>query len=208
MEKLDLAKKYKPYYTAKVKPEEVVFEEARFLSITGSGDPSGTEFANNVQALYAVAYSVKFISKAEGNDFVVPKLEGLWWFDEEKYKGISMYEAPTAVSRKEWQYTLLLRIPDMVKPADITNAIESVIVKKQLNLANSVQIYHLNEGRSVQMLHVGPFDKEVETLTTLQQFMSRTNLKKNGLHHEIYLSDFRKTPPEKLRTILREPVKE
>jgi hypothetical protein len=207
MEKLDLVKKYKPYYTAKTKAQELVIEEAKFLSITGQGDPSEMEFTRNVQALYTVAYAVKFIFKARGNDFVVPKLEGLWWSDEKKYKGISMYETPVLVARKEWMYKLLLRIPETVKPSDISKAIEAVVAKKQLDLANSVQPYQLNEGRCVQILHVGPFDKEIETLRKLDQFMNKGNLKKNGQHHEIYLSDFRKTPPEKLRTILREPVK-
>jgi hypothetical protein len=97
MEKLDLSKEYKTYYTAKTKPELVTIEKAYFLSICGKGDPSARAFAGRVEALYATAYSIKFASKAGGKDFVVAKLEGLWWYDQERYQGVTMNEAPARI---------------------------------------------------------------------------------------------------------------
>ena len=98
-------------------------------------------------------------------------------------------------------------MPDFVKREEVENAIKAVLEKKQLFLAQEVELYEMNEGKAVQMLHKGPFNKEPETLEQMNKFMQANNFHKNGLHHEIYLSDFRKTSPDKLKTILREPVK-
>ncbi len=207
MTKLDLTKEYKAYYTAKSKPELVTIEKARFLSMTGKGDPSGEGYADNLEALYSVAYTLKFRCKEAGNDFVVAKLEGLWNFDEEKYKGITVHEAPLKIPRSEWNYRMLIRMPDFVTKEHLEQAVETVVRKKQISLASNVEWYEMEEGKVVQMLHVGPFSDEPETLKQIMAFCEEHKLSKNGLHHEIYLSDFRKTVPEKLKTILREPVK-
>lgn len=207
MEKLDLTKKHKSYYTSKAKPEIVEIEPARYLSINGKGDPSGDTFSRKIQALYATAYAIKFTFKSAGKDFIVSKLEGLWWFDENKYSGLSMVDASVKVPRNEWEYLLLIRIPDFINKQDVLNGIETTLSKKQLTLAKGIEYYEMAEGKCAQVLHIGPFSKEPETLTLLDEFMHTNKLKKNGLHHEIYLSDFRSTPPEKLKTILREPVR-
>jgi hypothetical protein len=207
MEKLDLTRKYKTYYTAKNKPELVMIEPARFISISGKGDPSGQTFADHLQALYPVAYAIKFMCKAQNKDFVVAKLEGLWSFDEHKYSGISMTNAPQQIPRSEWSYKMLLRMPDFVTREMMAIAMQTVLKKKQQELVKKVEWTEMMEGRVVQMLHTGPFANEPETLAHMLQFIQMHNLQRNGLHHEIYLSDFRRTPPEKLRTILREPVK-
>jgi hypothetical protein len=207
MNKLDLTKKYKSYYTAKTKPELVEIEKAQFLSITGKGDPSEQAFAERIQALYATAYTIKFMLKEKGKDFTVAKLEGLWWFDEKKYGGFSISETPKKVPRSEWEYRLLLRMPDFITRELAVLAIQAVIRKKEIALASEIAWHEMAEGKTVQMLHVGAFDKEPETLELIGAFMKTNNLQKNGLHHEIYLSDFRKTAPGKLKTILREPVK-
>ena len=205
MDKLDLTKKYKSYFTAKSKPEIIEVEPARFLSITGKGDPSAPAFANNIEALYSTAYVIKFAYKSKGLDFVVSKLEGLWWYDENKYPGKTM-ETAMEVPRSEWQYKLLIRMPEYVGEPDVTHAIETVVTKKNILLAKEVTYFEMTEGKSVQMLHVGPFSTELETLKKIGAFITANNFGKNGLHHEIYLSDFRKTEPNKLKTILREPV--
>ncbi|TGD56717.1 GyrI-like domain-containing protein [Flavobacterium humi] len=207
MEKLDLTKVHKTYYSAKSKPELMYSKEARFLSITGKGDPSQPEYAAKIQALYAVAYAVKFQNKAIGQDFVVPKLEGLWSFDLNKYTSFPIAEIPLQVPRSEWSYRMLIMMPDYVTAQQITQAVESVLEKKQLLLAKETGLFTMAEGKSVQVLHTGPFANEPETLQKILEFTKAHNLQQNGPHHEIYLSDFRKTPPEKLRTILREPVK-
>lgn len=206
MNKLDLTKKYKAYYTAKTKPNLVTIEAAHFISITGKGDPSGPEFTNHIQALYPIAYAIKFMHKANNNDFTVSKLEGLWWFDENKYPGKNITTA-TEVPRGEWEYRLLIRMPEFVTAKDLETAKETVRAKKDVPLANKVEFFTLQEGKCIQMMHVGPFSNEPESLAQIAAFSEKNKLERNGLHHEIYLSDFRKTAPEKLKTILREPVK-
>ena len=207
MEKLDLSKQFKSYYTAKTQPTIAQIEAAQYLSILGQGDPDDADFGTNIQALFTTAYVLKFAYKQKGQDFVVAKLEGLWWFDEKKYAGLSMIESVQKVPRKTWEYRLLIRMPDYVTAAEVEQAIQTAVAKKQVDRAQNITLHQLNEGKVVQMLHIGPFAKEIETLLELGKFMEDKQMARNGLHHEIYLSDFRKTAPEKLKTILREPVK-
>ncbi|WP_126972881.1 GyrI-like domain-containing protein [Gynurincola endophyticus] len=207
MEKLDLTKKYKTYFTAKIKPEIVEIEAAQFLSLTGKGDPSGEPFAKNIEALYSTAYTIKFVFKQLDKDFTVSKLEALWWFDQARFGAFSLSEAPQKIPRNEWEYRLLIRMPGYVTEQDVKNAIQTVVAKKQIELAKSVEFYTMTEGKCVQMLHVGPFSTEPETLEKMNVLIQQHGFQKNGEHHEIYLSDFRKTDPDKLKTILREPVK-
>lgn len=207
MTKSDLTKEHKAYYTAKSKPELLTIGKAQFLSITGKGDPSGQAYADKLQALYSVAYTVKFLNKALDKDFVVAKLEGLWSFDENKYAGLSADEAPLKIPRSEWNYRMLIRMPDYVTREQLEQAVKTVVNKKQISLAAEVEWFEMEEGKVVQMLHKGPFSEEPETLKQIMEFCEEHQLSKNGLHHEIYLSDPRKTAPEKLKTILREPVK-
>lgn len=205
--KTDLAKEHKTYYQAKANPVLVHVDAVPYISITGKGDPSDKTFAARIQALYVTAYAVKFAAKSRGKDFTVPKLEGLWWFDEEKYKDVGMTDAPAKIPRSQWMYRLLIRIPDHITGEDITTSIEQVRAKKQVLYLKEVHHYTLHEGDCVQVLHTGPFDTEPETLMKLKTFMQEKGFEKNGLHHEIYLSDFRKTSPDKLKTILREPYR-
>lgn len=207
MEKLNLTKHYKNYYTAKNHPELVEIEAAQFLSITGTGDPSEQPYLDKIQALYATAYAVKFLNKALGKDFVVSKLEGLWNFDEERYPNLSITEAPVKVPRSEWQYRMLIRMPEYITQEQVDISIRNVVEKKQIMLATGIELQQMKEGKSVQMLHLGPFSKEPETLLQIQEFTKTNGLQRNGWHHEIYLSDFNKTSAENLKTILREPVK-
>lgn len=206
MEKLDLTKKYKTYYNAASKPEIVDIGPARYLSLTGSGDPSGEDFANRVGALYPVAYAIKFRCKARGNDFTVAKLEGQWWFDHAAHPGLTMADAPAKVPRSEWSYRLLIRLPDFVTDEDIAAGIAAA-KEKGVSLAADIQPFEMHEGKSLQMMHKGAFSREGETLAVMHDYMVAHNLTHNGLHHEIYLSDFRKTAEDKLKTILREPIK-
>ena len=118
-----------------------------------------------------------------------------------------MIESVQKVPRKAWEYRLLIRMPEYVTATEVEKAIQSVIVKKQVDRAQNISLHQMNEGKVVQMLHIGPFATEIETLLEMGKFMEANQMARNGLHHEIYLSDFRKTAPEKLKTILREPVK-
>jgi len=201
---MDLTKVYHSYYKAKQVVEQVAIEKAGYISITGKGDPSGPAFAGKIEALYSVAYTIKFICKANKHDFVVPKLEGLWWFEGSKL--ISMAAAPLLIPRSEWQYRLMLRMPEFVTADMIASAIRNASQKKQLPTITEVTPFTLPAHESIQILHVGPFEQEPDSLIKLDEFMKQHNLRHAGDHHEIYLSDFRKTPAEKLKTILREPV--
>lgn len=207
MKKLDLTKLYKSYYTANISPEILHIESAQYLSIRGKGDPSGEVYAARLQALYAAAYALKFACKARDFDFTVAKLEALWWFDETAYGHIPMHEAPQKIPRSEWEYRMLTRLPDEVSEMEIAHAISEAFRKKGNPDIREVELYRMTEGKVVQILHNGPFDREPETLARMQEFIQAHGFQKNGDHHEIYLSDFRKTAPEKLKTILREPVK-
>jgi hypothetical protein len=207
MTKLDLNREYKSYYSAKNQPEIIEVEKAQYISITGTGDPNGKDFATKIEALFPVAYNIKFACKTLNQDFVVAKLEGLWSFDMEKYKGLTMDEAPAKIPRSEWNYRLLIRMPDFVTSELVDTAIKTVFEKKKNRLVQEVEFFTLHEGKCVQMMHVGPFHTEPQTLKQIGDFITQNNLTHNGDHHEIYLSDFRKTPQEKLKTILREPIK-
>ena len=207
MEKLDLTQKYKSYFKAPNHPQIVDIEPAQFISITGQGDPNKAAYAEKLQALYSVAYAIKFSFKNKGRDFVVSKLEGLWWFDDDKYKDIPMAETPGKVPRSEWFYRLLIRMPEFVTEADVLSGIRIASGKKALPEVPSVTFYTMHEGKCVQMLHTGPFEKEPESLALMLELIKAEGLAQNGLHHEIYLSDFRKSTPDKYRTILREPVR-
>ena len=205
--KLDLTKQFRQAFTAGKKPEIVELTEANYVSIEGAGDPSGEAFSANIQALYSTAYSIKFTCKANGNDFIVPKLEALWSFDMVRYGDLTMAEAPLKIPRSEWNYRLMIRMPEFVTEELALKMAKTVATLKNIPLANQIEWFTLNEGKSVQLLHTGPFSTEPESLAILSAFMNENKLTHNGQHHEVYLSDFRKTHPDKLRTILREPVK-
>jgi hypothetical protein len=207
MEKLDLTKKYKSYFTAKPFPELVHIEPAQYLSICGKGEPGGRAFSERIEALYTSAYTLKFSMKNKGQDFVVSKLEGLWWFDEINYPNKTIDTAPVEVPRSEWEFRLLIRLPDFVNAEDVESAKETAYAKKGNELIKEVEFFSMSEGKSIQMMHIGPFANEPESLRQIMAFSEKHKLERNGHHHEIYLSDFRKSAPEKLKTILREPVK-
>lgn len=204
--KTDLTKTDRAYYTATARPALITFPPIHYLAIDGQGDPASAVFAEALQTLYPVAYAVKFLCKAAGNDFTVPKLEGLWWFDG-RYDNLTMSEAPQRIPREAWHWKLMVRMPDFVTAQQTKEAISTVATKKKMPQAEHVSYYQLNEGKCVQILHTGPFDREPETLREIEIFTQKHSLAKNGHHHEIYLSDMRKTAPARLRTILREPVK-
>ncbi|WP_455391862.1 GyrI-like domain-containing protein [[Eubacterium] cellulosolvens] len=198
-QKLDLTKEYRTYYKASTTPELETFDEALYLAIEGIGAPAGDEFNKKVSALYPLAYGVKNLYKKAGSDFGVPKLEGLWWVDSDK----PFIEIP----REKWCWQLLIRMPEFVTFTMIEEAKEVVIKKKKLKLVNEISLHKMNEGLSVQVLHIGPYSTEPETIERMVDFIRDNNLVPNGLHHEIYLADPGRVPEDKLKTILRRPVR-
>lgn len=197
--KLDLIKEYKPYYTAKSIPIVVEFGKISYIIIEGKGEPAGETFTKAVESFYPFAYGIKKICKSKNQDFGVPKLEGLWWVKSGKHA----LETP----RSQWYWKLLIRMPDFVTSEIFKTAQEEVFNKKGLDLINKIKFEIIDEGKCVQIMHIGAYSDEPKTIQKMQDFMKEHKLSENGLHHEIYLSDPRKTVPEKMKTILRQPVK-
>lgn len=200
MHKLDLTKEFKSYYTATITPGLVTIEKGLFVTITGKGDPNDEAFREVTAALYAVAYGIKFSCKQKGRDFTVGKLEGFWWVDDP-------HADPLQVTRDQWNYELAIRMPDEITLSLFSEAVLSAEKKKRSPYIRQVDFKHIEEGLSLQMLHIGPFSEESVSLKKMDDFMRQHGWQMNGRHHEIYLSDYRKTAPEKLKTILRHPVK-
>ena len=199
MSKLDLLKEYKNYYKAGNKPEIQEFREANYLVIEGQGEPGGDIFTKKVEALYPLAYGIKKICKEQGNDFGVPKLEGLWWVESNK--------PALDIPRSEWRWKLLIRMPEFVTKEMVVSVQPEVAAKKKNDLIKEISVEKFTEGKCVQVMHVGPYSDEPETINTLMEFVVEKGLSVNGLHHEIYLSDPRKTDPSKMKTLIRYPVK-
>lgn len=199
MPKLDLTKEYKSYYKAGKKPEIVEFGEADYLTIEGKGEPAGELFVSKVEALYPLAYRIKKICKEQDNDFGVPKLEGLWWVEGN--------EPALDVPRSEWCWKLLIRMPDYVTKEMMASIQPEIAKKKKNDLIQEISFERITEGKCVQIMHIGPYSTEPETINMLTEFMTENNLSINGFHHEIYLSDPRKTEPSKMKTLIRYPVK-
>ncbi len=172
-----------------------------FIAIDGRGDPNtSAEYARAVEALYAVAYTLKFASKQRGHDYVVGPLEGQWWADDPG--------AFTARAKHSWQWRMLISQPDWITTEMIGDAKQAAGAKKGLGAIANVRHLTLREGISAQVLHIGPYDDEAPTLALLHnEWLATNGLQMSGLHHEIYLSDQRRTDPTKLRTILRQPVR-
>lgn len=203
MEKIDLTKSLKSYYTAPPIPQLLTVAQGTFIAITGQGDPNEKPFEDRVQALYTTAYGIKNLCKLEGRDFTVCKLEGRWWVDGWKPGD----ENPQNIPRSEWKYEVMIRMPGYVTNTHFKEAITKAIAKKKMDLLQEVVIKQWEEGKCIQVMHTGPYATEAFTLSLMHDFMYQQGLTGNGQHHEIYLSDPRKTAPEKMKTILRQPVK-
>jgi hypothetical protein len=199
-EKLDLYKLHKDEYVAPKKPVLVETKPACYLTIEGQGEPGGALFQERVGALYGTAYTIKMTSKFAGRDYVVCKLEGQWWSDE---FGADFAKVPM----DKWQWKILIRTPDFVGDKELREAADELTKKGKTPDVKLVKLETMDEGLCVQMLHVGPYNKEGETVRVMSAFAEEQGLALHGLHHEIYLSDPRRVAPERLRTILRHPVK-
>lgn len=175
--------------------------DTQYLMLDGHGDPNtSTEFADAISTLYPIAYALKFASKEAGRDYVVPPLEGLWWATD-----MDVFTA--ARSKANWDWTLMLLVPPWLGQAEFDEAVAKVRQKSLAARVDDVRLEILREGTCVQTLHIGSFDEEGPVLARMHdEVIPRSGLKLAGKHHEIYLSDFRRVAPERLRTILRQPV--
>ena len=155
-----------------------------------------------VGAMYGSAFTVKMTSKFAGRDYKVNQLEGLWWV-----AGAGEGRNFLHVPRDQWCWTLLIRTPDFITSADLDAARAALLAKGKGPETQEVRLEPLAEGLCVQMLHVGPYQDESRTIEALEAFAAEQGLVFHGRHHEVYLSDPRRVPPERLRTILRHPVR-
>ncbi len=202
MEKIDFRKTMKTLWHPTAKDFSIVEVPAmQFAMIDGKGDPNvSPDYAAAVQWLYGLSYTLKFMSKKElQRDYTVPPLEGLWWAED-----LAVF---TAGDRADWQWTMMIMQPDWITRAMFNTAIEKV-KGKQGEPPASLRLETYDEGLSVQIMHIGPYSAEAPTIARLHdEFLPANGLTETGNHHEIYLSDPRRTAPEKLKTVLRQPVK-
>ena len=201
----------KEYYGAGKRPRVLALPEMPFITVEGQGPPQGegeeaSAFQTAIGAMYSVAYTMKFAMKADGRDFGVPAIEGLWWADSEDVEraGGDFMKVPP----ERWRWRLRMPVPEFAGEADVEAAKTAALEKKGPEAIREVELRRFAGGRCVQTLHVGPYATETETVGKMHEFMETQGLVRapDAVHHEIYLSDPGRAAPERLRTILREAV--
>jgi hypothetical protein len=201
MQKIDLKKELRQLYQPSTKAvAEVVIPTLSYLMIDGQGDPNTSQdFAEAVEALFAVSYAAKFMVKKgpQSKDYAVMPLEGLWWSDD-------MAEF-TIADKSKWKWTAMIMQPPFVPRQVIESAIEQVGKKKSLPALAKIRLESLSEGHCAQLMHVGPFSNEGPNIAKVHEFIKARG-KPVGKHHEIYLSDIRKADPAKWKTVIRQPM--
>lgn len=202
MDKIDFKKTLKHLYNPPAKTVvEVVVPAMNFMMVDGKGDPNDqTIFQPRVEALYSVSYNLKFASKAQlGKDYTVMPLEGLWWVEG------NLPVDPTTSDRSTWLWTLMVMQPDFITQAMFDTAVGEVRKKKNPALLEYCRFERYDEGRAAQTMHLGPFSDEKPTIDRVHAYIDEQGGRFSKKHHEIYLSDIRKTAPDKLRTVIRQP---
>lgn len=205
----DFKKEYKEFYMPKGKPEIVTVPKMNYIAVRGKGNPNEEdgEYKKSIELLYGIAYTIKMSKKGDRKiegyfDYVVPPLEGFWWQDD--VDGIDY-------SHKEnFQWISVIRVPDFVTKADFDWAIEEATRKKKMDFSK-VEFLEIEEGLCVQCMHSGSYDDEPATIAAMDTFIAdngyENDISDTRRHHEIYLSDARKVAPEKLKTVIRHPIK-
>lgn len=205
----DFKKEFKNFYHAKTKPEIVTVPKMKYLAVRGKGNPNeeNGEYKQSIELLYPIAYTLKMSKNSDYKihgyfDYVVPPLEGFWW--QEGVKGVDY-------SRKEdFRWISLIRLPDFVTEKDFNWAIEVATQKKRKDFSK-IEFFTYEGGLCVQAMHIGPFEKEIETVEKMHRYIEELDyeldISDDRHHQEIYLSDMRRVSPEKYRTLLRHPIK-
>jgi hypothetical protein len=202
MEKIDLKKKLKALYNPTAKEVTLIhIPKMNFIMIDGHGAPESPQFSLSIQALYPVAYTMKFEkNQAEGKDYGVMPLEGLFWADD-----MAVY-LPESADRNQWQWTMMIMQPPFITKADFIRAKEAAVKKKKDNpLIAKIRFESYAEGRAAQIMHIGPYSAEGPNIQKLHHKIAEIGGKLSGKHHEIYLSDPRRVTPDKMKTVLRQP---
>jgi hypothetical protein len=207
---MDYKKTEKQFYLPKTTPQVIDIPEMTFLAVAGKGDPNTSEaYAAAIQTLYGLSYAIRMNKTLPGYfAYVVPPLEGLWTLDD---GGAFTGGGQAIVDKGQFLWTMMIRQPNFVTPEIFENAKQVLAKKKpQLDLS-AVRLEKLTEGLCAQVMHIGPYDDEPATIVTLSEFVKASgyqeDLAGHRRHHEIYLSDPRKTAPEKLKTVIRHPIK-
>jgi len=202
MKKIDYKKEFSDLYKASAKKVSVVeVSKMNFLMIDGKGNPNtAQEYKDSIETLYPVAYTLKFMIKKgkEGIDYGVMPLEGLWYVDD-----MTKFSED---DKDSWKWTMMIMQPDIVTEEHFKQALEDVKKKDPPSLSK-VRYDNYDEGTSAQILHMGPYSEEKPTIEKLHDFISENGFLRIGHHHEIYLNDPRRCAPEKLKTIIRQPMK-
>lgn len=202
MEKLDLKKTMKEFYSPSAKAVAAVdVPELPFLMVDGRGNPNGSkEFEQALGALYNVAYTMKFdLKKQGGPEYSVMPLEGLWWTEEDG--------TFTLGSKDEWRWTAMIATPEFITEEQVQEAIEQAKKKGDNPALDLIRLERYNEGPSAQIMYVGPYSEEEPTIRRIHEFIEANGYERRGKHHEIYLGDPRRSAPEKLKTVIRQPVR-
>ena len=205
----DYKKEYKEYYMPPKQPTIVTVPPMNFIAVRGQGDPNeeGGEYKQAIGLLYGIAFTVKMSKKGDREiegyfDYVVPPLEGFWWQD-----GISGIDY---AHKEKFEWISLIRLPDFVTKADFEWASEQASKKKKTDFSK-VEFLTYDEGLCVQCMHIGSYDDEPATVQKMHEFMQQKgyalDINDQRFHHEIYLSDARKTTPDKLKTVIRHPIR-
>jgi len=195
--RLNLYEKFKNEYLASPMASIVRCGPASYLAFDGRGKPGAPDFATGIGAMYSMAFTIKMAYKSAGKDYAVTKLEALWWRDG---------DTSTPTKDTLWNWQLLLRVPPFVTANDVSAAAQVLLAKGKPGDVTRVHLVELHEDTCVQILHVGPYMEEDRSIAKMKAFAEISGRTFSGKHHEIYLSDPRRTAGDKLRTILRQPV--
>jgi len=200
-QKVDFKKTYKQLYN----PTEDGFQfidvpDMNYLMLDGKGNPNTSEnYQHAVKALYSLSYGIKFAIKAQDFDYIIPPLEGLWWMPNMNEFALE--------NINEWEWTMMIMQPEWVTSELIEKVREVTLRKKKEQLLKDVRFEVIKEGLSVQILYIGAYKNEAPTIAEMHKYIDTNGYQTNGKHHEIYLSDIRKTSADKLKTILRQPIR-
>ena len=204
MVKYDFKKEKKNlYYPSEKKVSIVDVPRMNFLMVDGIGDPNTSmEYQNAMEALFPTSFKTKFLSKKENNqDYVVMPLEGLWWADNMEEFSIE--------DKESWKWTAMIMQPELVTEEMIKKAMEDVESKKNPVSLSKVRFEKFSERLSAQIMHIGPYGAaEAPTVAKLHDFIEKSGYKIRDKHHEIYISDVRRTKPERLKTVIRQPIEQ
>lgn len=202
MEKLDLKQKMKHLYQPSSKEvAQVNVPSINYLMADGEGDPNTTPaFAEVVEVLFSLSYTLKFMVKkgALAIDYSVMPLEGLWWADD--------MSAFSSGDKSKWKWTLMIMQPEFITKEMVSAAIADLKKKKSPVALDKVRFEGLAEGSAAQIMHIGPFSEEGPNIERLHQYIASSGHKLAGKHHEIYMSDIRRTAPQKWKTVIRQPM--